>query len=81
MCMQLCMYVCTFVENTMSYNYSLEYLILQRYYKIFEDLADCSCIVKEMYTYGLITKSTMEKICSSSNCSVEKNRYLLIINS
>ena len=60
----------------MNYSHSLEYLTLQRHYKIFEDLADCSCIVKQMHTYGLITKSTMEKICSISNFSVEKNRYV-----
>ena len=53
---------------------TLEYLTLQRHYKIFEDLADCTCVIQEICTCGLITKNTMEKIQSICNSSVDKNR-------
>ena len=63
----------------MSYCHTLEYLTLQRHYKIFEDLADCSCIVQEIHTCGLITKSTMDKI-SACHSSVDKNRYVDLLS-
>ena len=66
-------------QNTVDYHHTLEYLTLQRHYKIFEDLADCSCIVEEIYACGLITNNTVTKICSTGNySSIDKNRQLAI---
>ena len=59
----------------MDYSHTLEYLTLQRHYKIFEDLPDCSCIIEEICACGLITKTTMTEIYSTGNySSVDKNR-------
>ena len=57
----------------MEYTHSLEYLTLQRHYKMFEDLSDCLCVAERYNERGLVDKYTLKKISSTLN-TVDKNR-------